>query len=532
MSNLTRTRQQADSLLSGPREEITNTITHALRQISADYQIRAKRAQYMKDPVLWARERIKTDLWSLQGDIAASLVEAKKTIVKSCHSSGKTYLGAVLACWWIDVHPPEETVVVSTAPTAYQVNKLLWEYIRKIHRNNNLSGTVSETAEWKSDDRDTVGMGRKPADTDMHGFQGVHRTYVLVIIDEACGVAQTIWTGVEAITTSETNRVLAIGNPDDPNTEFGRIFLHNDPSWKKFTISAYDTPRFTGEVVPLAVAQNLISKEWVEDKKISWGEGSARFRAKVTAEFPENSDENLFPTSVLLAAQDLSILPKSEVVGRLGVDVARFGKDKTTVVYNLDGLVEIVGSWEKVDTVETASRVHALALKLGVREVRVDATGIGAGVQDQLAQLSHGNYHVIGMVGSAASPDLRKWRNARAFWYDTLRAKMAAGKVSLPNFSSGIDAKDQGTSADQDAKTLFEELEGTRYKFANGAILIESKDEMRARGFKSPDYADALCYACADFDVEDPLAALQPGETRVVDPFEMLGSPDYIISPV
>ncbi len=525
----TPTRREAQSLLAGPREAIDNTIAHAMRQIAADYQIRAKRAQYLADPVLWAQERINVDLWSIQQEIAVSLRDKKKTAVKSCHAAGKTYLGAVLACWWIDVHPPDETVVVTTAPTAYQVNKLMWEYIRQIHRKNNLSGTVSETAEWKNNDRDTVGMGRKPADTDMHGFQGVHRTYVLVLVDEACGVAQNIYTGVEAITTSETNRVLAIGNPDDPNTEFGRIFLMDDPTWNKITISAFDTPRFTNEKVPEKVRQNLISQEWVADKKQSWGEASARYRAKVLAEFPENSDENLFPTTLLLDSQDNAIFPSSSARGTLGVDVARFGNDRTTVVHNLDGLITVVDSWDKADTVETSTRVHEIATRLGVGEVRVDATGIGAGVQDQLARLGYQQYVVIGMVGSAASPDLRKWRNARAWWYDSLREKMAKGLISLPNFSSD-------SAADLDARKLFEELEGTRYKYAsaNGSVLIESKDEMRARGMKSPDYADALAYAVADFDVADPFAAHQPGDVIVRDPLDYLAEDGhgYVVSPV
>jgi len=473
--------------------------------------------------VLWAKERLGIDLWSLQRDIAESVRDNKKTIVKSCHDSGKTFLAAILICWWIDVHPPEQTVVVTTAPTDAQVKKLMWEYVRKLHRNHNLSGVVSEAAEWKSEDRDIVGFGRKPADTNIHGFQGIHRMFVLVIIDEACGVPQQLWTGVEAITTNAPNRVLAIGNPDEPNTEFGRIFIQKDPSWTPFTISAFDTPNFTDEYKEMDpdVRLTLLDPAWVEEKKISWGENSGRYRAKVLAEFPISSDENLFPISLLQDCVDRTLLPPSDARPVLGVDVARFGNDKSTVVMNMGGVIEVLDSWEKADTVETAHRVHEIALRVGAEQVRVDDTGVGAGVTDQLIRLGAGMYHVIRMVGSAASPDIRKWYNARAFWHDDLREQMTRGEISLPEFSV----------AASDSKTLFEELEGLRYGFLRGAILIESKDQMRARGMKSPDFSDAAVYASAKLDVDDPMLRLAPGDIIIDDPWAEWDAQGYVISP-
>jgi hypothetical protein len=52
---------------------------------------------------------------------------------------------------------------------------------------------------------------------------------------------------------------------------------------------------------------------------------------------------------------------------------------------------------------------------------------------------------------------------------------------------------------DPDDKVLLDEMLMIQYKFTpKGAILMESKDDMRSRGVKSPDSLDALVYATAD----------------------------------
>lgn len=508
-------------------------VVGAVRLVAEEYASRAKSAQYREDPVLWARERIKINLWSMQREIAMSLVTSDRVVVKSCHAIGKTYLAAILVCWWIDTHPPTQTMVVSTAPTANQVNKLLWEYIRVIHREHKLGGNVSEAAEWKSSQRDVIGQGRKPADTNISAFQGTHAKYLLVVLDEAGGVPDVLWTGMRSVTTGEYNRTLAIGNPDDPATEFGRIFLQDYKQWTKFTVSAYDTPNFTGEDVSQTIKDNLISKKWVEEAEETWGIDDARFKSKVLAEFPEESTDTLFPPSLLMKAiGENAPLPTETDRPKLGVDVARFGDDKTTVVMNYGGVCSVVDSWNGLDLVASAHRVHDLAMKLGVSEVRVDDSGLGGGLTDNLAYLAITNYIIFRMVGSAASPDLNKWVNARAYWHDMVRYMMRNGSLSLPDFHA------EDSAIGSMSKTLFDEMQGIRYKFgARNAMQIESKDEMRKRIKKSPDYSDALIYACAPINIDvDPfaLSGVGPGDTVYTDPFSELmleSGNDFLISP-
>lgn len=489
------------------------------------FRNRARVLEYREDFDLWCRERAGLHLWSKQREIGESIRANKKTAVKSCHDSGKSFSAAYLICWWIDVYADEDAFVITTAPTSNQVNNILWEYVRKIHRDLGLRGRVSEAAEWKDDNRDVIGLGRKPADGNDHGFQGHHHKYTLVVIDEACGITQSLFTAVEAVTTNDTSRILAIGNPDDPATEFGRIFKE-DPTWNKITISAFDTPNFTGEDVSQEAKDNLLSVQWVEEKRLSWGEGSNRWLAKVLAQFPQTATDSFFSPALIEKTQDVVIIPSEAAKPQLGLDVARFGNDLTVLACYLDGDVSIIDAWDDTDLVTSAKKAHSWAVKLGADSIRVDATGIGAGVVDNLVQ-ERGtiySYTIHQMYGSAASPDPDRWLNARAYWHDHLRTEMVKNRIHLPSNTSEY------------GKKLKEELEGILYKFnKRGALQIESKDDMRKRGIKSPDFSDAVVYACADVaDPDDFLANALPGTMVTASAHDLVEDYDirgFVISP-
>ena len=127
---------------------------------------------YLTDPIAWAHDKLGAPLWSKQRAIAESVVVNRRTAVKSCHGAGKSWTAGMLAAWWIDIHPPGDAIVISTAPTYKQVHAVLWEEIRSAHRKGKLPGVVLQTDEWKIGDV-LVGMGRKPADHHRRVFRHV-----------------------------------------------------------------------------------------------------------------------------------------------------------------------------------------------------------------------------------------------------------------------------------------------------------------------------------------------------------------------
>lgn len=492
-----------------------------IANVRANLKQQSRTVHYAKDPAQWAHDKLGVHLWSIQRQIGYSVRDNKRTAVAACHGPGKSMLAAVLSCWWVDTRPLGTAIVMSTAPTYAQVNKILWEEMRKLHRiakerGTPLPGRITQADEWKLDTGEIVGFGRKPADGDHHAFQGIHRQGgVLVVLDESCGVPDELWTGAEAVTTTDDCRILAIGNPDDRDTEFGRVFCSPvyEDMWTRISIPASLTPNFTGEKVPPLLNKVLISRQWVVDAEKRWGTDDPRYISKVLAQFPEMGEASLFPPEVIAQAfegTENQEQPKRVPV-QLGVDVARFGTDKTTVVSYVGNVARVEDSWNSSDTVSSAHRVLAIAEDIKHRlespyiDIRVDAVGLGAGVVDtlsaRLALLQDPWFTVREMHGGASVPkelggSTGGYGNSRAWWYDNLKLNMRNGSVKI-----------------QPHETLREELAGVRYKFSNGRLYIESKEDIRKRNAKSPDFADALVYATASV-----YSGLVTGDTVSQDP--------------
>lgn len=494
------------------------SIQKAMADAAKGLEMEAKNELYKTDIRAWAKDKLGYTLWNKQVAIAEALVKHRRVAVKSGHGVGKSFTASIIMAWFIDTRRNLDALAVSTAPTQPQLG-IIWEYLRDHHRKGQLFGRVSLDNDYKGDDDSMRGMGRKPSNTNEHAFQGQHRRNgVLAVIDEACGVPESLFVGVDVITTGKHDYCLAVGNPDDVNTPFGSIFRDENPTWHRMTISSLDSPNFTGEDFPEDARGGLVTPEWVEGRKITWGEDSARYRSKVLGEFSLDGGENiLFTQRTLARGHETELIPSTETKPVLGCDIARFGSDFSTVYSFHDGVLRLEAQWSKTDTVETAEKIADIATRLSVKEVRIDGVGIGAGVYDMVTRLAVSRWETVGMIGNAQSPDLDKWANARAYWYDSMREKMATGKLDT----------------DFEDKTLKEELEGIQYKFNNhGGIQIESKDEMARRGVKSPDFADAAVYACADLPIDpsDPIAKLRPGDIFEMQAADFLAEQELSIS--
>lgn len=185
-----------------------------------------------------------------------------------------------------------------------------------------------------------------------------------------------------------------------------------------------------------------------------------------------------------------------EALGRLrvGVDPARFGNDKFAVTIRRGRVVLRMEETQKLDSIQGATFVKSLIDPYNEKpgQIAVDEIGIGAGVVDQLrgwyGDLVVGINSSIRMDGEgtdnvqqiralAASKTI--YYNTRAFMWGEMRDWLAG--ASLP--------------MDHELKA---ELTAPRYFYRNGSMLLESKDDMKARGVKSPNKADSLALTFAD----------------------------------
>lgn len=474
---------------------------------------RAAQARYLHDPAGWARDRLGVHLWSKQEEIAASVVANRRTAVRSAHGVGKSFTAAVLALWWIDVHPPGTAMVVSTAPSHEQVHAVLWEEIRRLHARGDLPGEVQRSDRWLDEQGRLVGLGRRPPDHAESAFQGIHRQFVLCLLDEAGGIPAWLWTAGEAITTGEDCRMVAIGNPDDNSSEFARVCLR-DPGWHTIRISAFDSPNLSGEPVPDAIAKVLISQAWVEDKRQRWGETNPLFLAKVLGEFAD-SEDGLVPLSWVTAAQgrwrvwDEAGRPPQPGRLVLGVDVARYGEDKTCIAHRYGDVVAQLDRHAKLDTTQTTSLVAAALHRQPKAVAVVDVIGVGAGVVDQCRALGL----PVRAFNASATTRMRdstgswKFRNMRSWaWW---------------NVRELLDPALNSTLALPTDDELAAELTVPTWAPAAGSVLnVEAKDSVRKRLGRSTDSADAVCMALAQektWQTDEEGRALRPKVRRYAD---------------
>lgn len=437
---------------------------------------------YADDPVGWITEVSGSFLWSKQIEIVKSVFENRYTAVPACHGPGKSYLAARCAAAWLACHPPGEAFVLTTAPSWPQVKAILWREMRRAHAQSGSPGRITLDAEWKITDshgnEELVAIGRKPADHDDDGFQGVHAKYVLVILDEACGIPMKLWNGVYSVVTTAGSAVLAIGNPDYGGNEFERVCT-GDPAWNVIEIPYSATPAATGEPVPDDVADVLVNQQWVDEAAERWGERSPIYQSKVNAKFPEQNEDAVYTTESLQTgvAGTEQREPGARLVA-LTVDIAREGNDDT-VAYTIDhtgrAVVEFV---LKTNTLtECAGRCARWARDNPSATVIVDMDGLGAGVYDMLKEQ---RVKVRGFRASPPARDDKQYVNTRAEGHHHLNHALETGRMSVVD-PTGIVRSELVTVR--------------RIIDSKGRLGVESKKDASKRGIHSPNHVDALMMA-------------------------------------
>lgn len=469
--------------------------------IAAD-AIDPKPNPYLNDPVAWVRERTREHAWSKQRRIFESVRDHRQTAVPSSHGPGKSWCAARIATHWIDAHPPLEAFVVTTAPTDPQVKAILWREIQRAHRRGNLTGRITQDAQWKISD-ELVAFGRKPADiaADSDGdtitaFQGIHARFVLVIFDEAAGIPKPLWNAAHSLLTNADARFLAIGNPDDPNSEFAHICAGADPraggmslrGWNVIPISLFDTPNFTGEDVPEELRPYLPSQAWLDSFVLNvGGPGTAIYTSKVDGLFPSDAKDGVVPWSWVArcrgdeATQRIGPL---RVPVELGVDVGASDNGDLTVIRERQGM-RAGRRWteQSSDPEVVAAKVVQAAQESGAVRIKVDAIGVGWSLVALLRRDLPGVTVDAVVVSEEAppGPDGEVYVNLRAaLWWEVGRGLSHSRAWDLTEI---------------DDRTIADLTEPRWWEDRAGRIQVEPKDQVRKRLGRSPDDADALLLA-------------------------------------
>lgn len=336
--------------------------------------------------------------------------------IEAGHTVGKTKLASGLTNHFFDCFPP--AIAYTFAPTWLQIHDLLWKEIKSDRRGTDLPGRILDLELNRGDDH--FAKGRATSNAGGNGTeraQGQHGPYLLFVLDEAEGVADFVYDAINSMSSGGVVIVLMLANPRTRTSRFHKVRLRANV--RSFRMSCIHHPNVVQgrELVP-----NAVRREYVE--------GMVEEHCEVVRE--HNPDEHTFDlpfpvrTAEKVHAPGTVFLPDSEflfrVLGvaptnvadntfvpvgryeaatkrraeasgheaRIGVDVARYGKDAGTVYIRRGPRVWRHRQLRKLDFTAYAGAVKEAARELAAAgvtslHVRIDAGGgFGGGVNDQI----------------------------------------------------------------------------------------------------------------------------------------------------
>lgn len=418
-------------------------------------------------------------MWKRQAEFLRACRDHARVSVTSGHKTGKTRSLAILA-WWFTSDPAGRpgARVPMTSSSAGQLKRALWREVVALWRLARARGyDLPEPAidpatgvRW-DDGREIFGFSTKDAER----AAGVSGAWIKYLIDEASGVASAIFEAIEGNraggSKGSTSTVLA-SNPTQQSGEFFESHHGKRDLYCAITISSEEAAEVEPPIPGLATA------EWVAEKRREWGPDSPIYAVRVLGRFPAQGADTVIGLGAVLDA--VKRWEDTEAAGDLviGLDVARYGDDETVAALRRGQKLVALLRLPPGDGPDTAARLvveldgsgHLRADE--VPAVNVDAIGYGASVYDALARCPRVAANYVNTGERSTRPE--EFANLRAELHFAGREWLAEGGA-LPD-----DAKLQA------------EAVAPRYRAdARGRLLVESKDDIRARLGRSPDACDA-----------------------------------------
>jgi phage terminase large subunit len=390
----------------------------------------------------------------------------RKISVRSGHGTGKSTALSWAMLWFTLFRFPNKVVV--TAPTTAQLFDALFAELKRWL--NELPPALKVLLEVKTDRVELIAApseafisARTSRAEQPEALAGVHSDNVMLVVDEASGVPEQVFEAASGSMSGHNATTILAGNPTRSSGTFYETHHRLAPHWFTLHWSCIESAR--------------VSDEFVEEMKTRYGEDSNAYRIRVLGEFPMGDDDVIIPLHLAEAAvdRDVSISPNLRPVWSL--DVARFGSDRTVLLRRVGNVVTDVEAWQGLDLMATTGRVKAyydsLLPSQRPTEILVDSIGLGSGVVDRMRELG---MPVRGVNVSEAPAFGNTYSNLRTELIFRVRGWLEQRTARLPK-----------------NPTLISELTSIRYSFSSvGKVKAEGKDDMRRRGLKSPDLADAL----------------------------------------
>lgn len=434
--------------------------------------------EHFSGPRKWQREVLTELAEHIKQNNGKVDFDTFRMATSSGRGIGKSALVSWLVLWMLSTRIGSTTIV--SANSEAQLRSVTWAEITKwlsMAMNTHwfeVSATRVMPAKWLTElvERDLkLGTrywgveGRLWSAENPDSYAGVHNfSGVMLVFDEASGIDDSIWSVASGFFTENTpNRFwLAFSNPRRNSGYFYEAFHSKRDFWKTKIVDAR-----TVEGTDKAVYQQIIDE---------YGADSAQAHVEVFGEFPNASDDQFIGAHIVDEAMERERYKDLSAPIILGVDPARFGADSTVIAVRQGRDIIAIKRFKGDDTMETVGRIIECIEEFKPVLVNIDEGGLGAGVVDRLKEQ---RYKVKGVNFANKSKNMMMYGNKRAEMWGDMREWLRS--ASIP--------KDRTLKTDLISPLMKPD--------SKGAIFLESKKDMKARGLASPDAADAIALTFA-----------------------------------
>ncbi len=431
--------------------------------------------RFKSDPNAFVSEvlGVTPDKW--QKEALESVVKHDRLAIRSGHGVGKSAYLAWVILWWMSTRLGK---VACTAPTAHQLQDVLWGELGKWYRKmpkwyQDQLNLRNERLEVVGSEAEAFAVARTARKEQPEAFQGFHSENMLFIVDEASGVDQLIFEVGQGAMSSTGAKTIMTGNPTRSSGYFYDAFHSDTGVWHTMKVSCADSTNVTPSFI-----------QEMEDK---YGDESNVYRVRVLGEFSQEGDDTVIPLSWIESAVERDVVqsPTQKVIW--GLDVSRFGADRTALCKRRGKeILEPVTTWQGKDLMQTCGLIMAEYKRLEnfaderPDEILVDSIGLGSGVCDRLSEMGL-PARGINVSEAPSTSDKTYLRLRDELWFKA-REWFQGRDCKLPENCSELAA----------------ELSVPRYEYtSSGRIKVESKDNMKKRGLRAPDLADSFCLTLA-----------------------------------
>lgn len=441
-------------------------------------------------PDMWQLAQLNRIRDKIQADPEGYVIRESTS---SGHGIGKTTEVAWICLWAMSTREHLNGVV--TANTTTQLNTKTWRELALWHKMaiNGHWFKWSATSFKHVDHPETWFVNAVPnTEHNSEAFAGLHAKHVLMIMDEGSGIPDKIKEVAMGAMTTPRAMWFVYGNPTRNTGWFRETFHSESHLWEHHQIDSRTCKMTNKKEI----------QEWVD----VYGEDSDFVRVRIRGVFPRAGNMQFIPSDVVdrAMAYDLPYEAYFEMPVIMGVDVARYGDDKSVIVLRCGRKVLEIRKFRELDTMSLARECVRAIKEFHPALTFIDGVGVGAGVVDRVRMLG---FEVVEVNAGTKPDDEEAYYNKRTEMWDRMRKW-------LPGSDLPMDPE------------LRNSLIGIEYGFmdskGSGELMrLERKKDMKKRlgsAGDSPDEADALAHTFYEIIGDLRRGSFEPSEDGSFEP--------------